>query len=94
MLDASTTVHCLIPYLTQFRDLLVITNGAKSALSLATLGIKTICTGGELALGSFVYFGPDAEIILRKYNANVAFFLVAELAKKGWSVTTASWKIQ
>lgn len=74
MLDASTTAFHLLPHLTEFQNILVITNGAKTALEAAAMGIRTICTGGELARESFCYVGTDAEDVLRRYNADVAFF--------------------
>lgn len=74
MLDASTTAFHLLPFLTEFKNILVITNGAKTALESASMGIRTICTGGEMTLESFSYIGPDAESLLKSYNADVAFF--------------------
>lgn len=74
MLDASTTAFHLLPHLTEFKNILVITNGAKTALESASMGIRTICTGGEMTLESFSYIGPDAESVLMKYNADIAFF--------------------
>ena len=74
MLDASTTAFHLLPHLTEFKNILVITNGAKTALESASMGIRTICTGGEMTLVSFSYIGPDAESVLMKYNADIAFF--------------------
>ena len=66
MLDASTTAFHLLPHLTEFKNILVITNGAKTALEAASMGIKTICTGGEMTLESFSYIGPDSENLLSK----------------------------
>ena len=74
MLDASTTAFHLLPHLTYFKNILVITNGAKKALESASMGIRTICTGGELMTESFCYVGTDAESVLKNYNADVAFF--------------------
>ncbi len=74
MLDASTTAFHLLPFLTEFKNILVVTNGAKTALEAASMGIRTICTGGEMTLESFSYIGPDAEETLDKYNADIAFF--------------------
>lgn len=74
MLDASTTAFHLLPHLTEFKNILVITNGAKTALESASMGIRTICTGGEMTFESFSYIGPDAESVLMKYNADIAFF--------------------
>lgn len=83
MLDASTTAYCLLPYLTQFRNLYVITSGAKTAIALASMGIKTLCTGGEMILESFSYVGPDAESLLEKYHADIAFFSCRGLSENG-----------
>lgn len=83
MLDASSTVLCLLPHLAQFRDLFVITSGAKAALTLADMGIRTLCTGGEMISGSFSYIGPDAERTLGHYNADVALFSCLGLSDAG-----------
>ena len=83
MLDASTTAYHLLPHLTAFKNILVITNGAKTAIDAAAMGIKTICTGGEMLLESFSYIGSDAETILRNYNADVAFFSCRGLSEEG-----------
>lgn len=74
MLDASTTTFHLLPYLANFKNILVITNGVNAALEAANLGIRTICTGGEITLDSHCFVGTDAEHTLNKYNADVAFF--------------------
>ncbi len=74
MLDASTTAYHILPHLASFKNILVITNGAKTALNAAAIGIKTICTGGEMTLESFSFVGSDAEKMLRQYNADAAFF--------------------
>jgi DeoR/GlpR family transcriptional regulator of sugar metabolism len=83
MLDASTTAYYLLSYLQAFKNLLIITNGAKTALEAASLGIRTICTGGELTLESFSFVGSDAEETLRKYNADIAFFSCRGLSENG-----------
>lgn len=83
MLDASTTTYCLVPYLSRFKNLFVITNGAKTAIALAAMGIKTLCVGGEITLESFSYVGTDAERTLRSYNADIAFFSCRGLTEEG-----------
>lgn len=82
MLDASTTAYFIVPHLVNFKNIFVITNGAKTAMELASLGIKTICTGGELTTESFSYVGPDAEDILKRYNADVSFFSCRGISKE------------
>lgn len=83
MLDASTTAYHLLPLLTGSKNLLVITNGAKTAMEAAAMGIRTICTGGEMTPESFSYVGTDAEGVLRRYNADVAFFSCRGLSEDG-----------
>lgn len=83
MLDASSTALCILPHLSGFRDLFVITSGAKAALTLADMGIRTLCVGGEMIAESFSYIGPDAERTLQNYNADVAFFSCLGLGENG-----------
>lgn len=83
MLDASTTAFHLLPYLAELRNILVITNGVKTVLEAAALGIRAICTGGEMTQESYSFVGTDAETTLRKYNADVAFFSCRGLDEEG-----------
>lgn len=83
MLDASTSAFYLLPHLAEFKNILIITNGAKTALEAASMGIRTISTGGELTLESFSYIGSDAEDILKKYNADLAFFSCRGVSETG-----------
>ena len=83
MLDASTTALQILPLLVEFKKILVITNGAKTALEASSLGIRTICTGGEMTLESFSYIGPDAEAMLNRYNADIAFFSCRGISDDG-----------
>jgi len=83
MLDASTTAFHLLSFLYEFKNILIITNGAKTALEAASMGIRTICTGGELMAESFCYVGTDSEALLRNYNADIAFFSCRGISEDG-----------
>ena len=83
MLDASTSARCLVPYLKAHKNVFVITSGAKTALALAQAGVRTLCIGGEMALESYSYIGPDAERTLSRYNADAAFFSTRGLSDDG-----------
>ena len=72
MLDASTSAYCLVPYLKDIKNLFVITNGAHTAIALASIGIKTLSVGGEITSDSYCCLGPDAERTLSAYNADIA----------------------
>ena len=52
-------------------------------LKAASMGLKTICTGGEMTPESFSYVGTDAEKTLRRYNADIAFFSCRGISEDG-----------
>lgn len=83
MLDASTTAFHLISRLCAFQNILVITNGAHTAMEAVARGLKTICTGGELTRESFSYVGSDAERSLKQYHASIAFFSCRGITEDG-----------
>mgnify|MGYP004632823243 FL=1 len=67
MLDGTTGGYCIVPLLMQFKDIVVITSGAKASLLLGKLGIKNICTGGEMITTSFSYVSETA----KKHNIGI-----------------------
>ena len=83
MLDASTTAFYILTHIQNRKNLIVITNGAKTALEAASMGIKTICTGGDITPESFSYVGTDAEALLKRYNADISFFSCRGLTEDG-----------
>lgn len=89
MMDGSTTVYSLLPHLTHFKNLFIITSGAKTALALATMGIRTLCTGGELTLDTLSYVGNDAEHTLSNYNADIAFISCRGISEDGIASDTS-----
>ena len=74
MLDGSSSAYHLVPYLAGKKDLIVVTSGAKTAVSLAEANIRTFSTGGQMRIHSFSYIGADAENFVRKINADVLLF--------------------
>ena len=83
MLDGSTSAYHLVPYLSKFKDIIVITSGAKTAVALAELQIPVFCTGGRMRTNSFSYIGKEAEDAVRKYNADIVFFSCHGLSADG-----------
>ena len=74
MLDGSTSAYHMVPYLARYKNLIVITSGAKTALMLAEANIRTFCTGGQMIIHSYSYVGEQAEEFVRNYNADILFF--------------------
>ena len=83
MLDGSTSAYHLVPYLSRFKDILVVTSGAKTAVSLAEANIRTFCTGGQRIIHSFSYIGEQAEHFVRHINADLLFFSCNGLSDDG-----------
>ena len=76
-LDGSTTVQYLIPFLSEKRDLTVITNNMRLAIELGELDIKVICLGGEIKERPHVLFGDETVENAMRYHADKMFFSVA-----------------
>ena len=74
LMDASTSVFHVIPYLSGKKDLIVVTSGAKTAVALAEAGIRTYCTGGHMLIHSFSYVGAQTKRFLNDINADLLFF--------------------
>ncbi|MCQ2558969.1 MAG: DeoR/GlpR family DNA-binding transcription regulator, partial [Oscillospiraceae bacterium] len=73
-LDASSTVSALVPFLSRFNDLTVITNGPMTSLALGSIGVKTYCTGGILMKDTSAYAGEMAAQFFSRFNADIFFF--------------------
>ena len=83
MLDGSTSAYHIVPYIADFKDIIVITSGAKTAVALAERDVTTFSTGGKMIVHSFSYVGQEAEDFVRKINADVLFFSCHGLSLDG-----------
>lgn len=83
MLDASTSAYHLVPYLSDFKDIIVITSGAKTALALAEAQVTVYSTGGRMRTNSYSYIGKEAEDTVRRFNADILFFSCHGLSDGG-----------
>lgn len=72
-LDAGTTTYEIIPYLKEFKDLKVITNGLAHAQLLTDLHIETIQIGGQVKEKTQAIIGSVAQKQLEQYRFNKAF---------------------
>lgn len=90
ILDTSSTVTAMVPLLSSFDALTVVTNGIKTAYLLNSCGkITTFCTGGRLREHNMSLVGSTAVERLEEINADIAFISCRGFsAEKG--VTEAS----
>lgn len=80
-LDASSTTFYLVPHLREIPDLTVITNSPRACLALAELGVRCLCTGGEMLEGSMVLAGSSAERFVRGVRAHLFLFSARGIAR-------------
>lgn len=83
MLDASSSAYNMIPFLSRFSNLTVITSGVKALTSLAEYNIPVISTGGKLIPSLLSLTGDDALTAISRYNADFVFFSCRGLSSEG-----------
>lgn len=72
-LDSSTTVKYVVPYLNQFKNLTIVTNGIQTALDLSkNKHLNTILIGGSLFPGSSSIVGAKANEALSTYKVDLS----------------------
>ena len=75
VMDSSSTVLKMVPFLKGKIDLTVITNGAKTAIALGELlHPKVYCTGGKLRENSLSYIGELSRKCIEGFLADTLFF--------------------
>lgn len=85
ILDASSTNHYVLPFLTEKRDLTVITNSLYISKELVTLAemnpsLTVICSGGVLFMRTYSFIGMTAELALSQFYVDKAFLGVRGLS--------------
>lgn len=90
IMDTSSTVTAMVPFLNVFNGLTVITNGIKTAYLLNNFGkITTYCTGGRLREHNMSLVGMTACQRLGEINADIAFISCRGLSiEKGVTETS------
>lgn len=85
-LDASSSAFNMIPFITEKKDITVITNGIKAINALCEYkerGIKIIATGGKVHTTCLAFVGEDAFKTVEQYNADICFFACRGLSEDG-----------
>ena len=90
-IDASTTTEPITEYLADKKDLCVITNNMSLVIRLSELGIRAICTGGEVVESPCMLAGTDAIETAMRYHVDKLFFSVSFVDKEGRVATNATY---
>jgi DeoR family transcriptional regulator, fructose operon transcriptional repressor len=81
ILDAGTTTFEIIPHLSRFQDLTVLTNTLNIASELMKIPqLKVIVFGGLVRHETLAIVGPDAEEMCRNYHADKLFLSVSAVS--------------
>ncbi len=83
ILDASSTVQHMIPYLTDYDNLTVITNSMKVIDQLEGTDIRAFCTGGHFIPRNRAFAGTAAIHMLKDIYADYVFFSAQGISLTG-----------
>ena len=83
MLDGSSTVGFLIPYIAKYKDITLFTNNMITAINAINYGIKTHCIGGSSVNNSAVLAGPQSYKAVSEIHPDILFFSSYALDKNG-----------
>ncbi len=82
-IDSSSTCQYILPYLSQYKNLTVVTNSISALLTLGKLHIFCILIGGEYYEQDMCTVGSLAERYVNELNVDVAFFTTAAISHDG-----------
>lgn len=82
-MDSSTTCAQLIPVLSEFVNLVGITNGIENALALSSIGVEVLIPGGNLFSKNNTVVGSEAIAFLDRFAPDAFFFSARGLSLDG-----------
>ena len=82
-IDSSSTCQYIIPYLSQYKNITVVTNSISALLTLGKLHLFCILIGGEYYEQDMCTVGPLAEQYVSELNVDVAFFTTSAITEDG-----------
>ena len=75
IVDSSSTTYAMVKHLSHLTKLTVVTNGAKTAVSLGEFSdFDVYSTGGKLRKNSLSYIGDTAKSFINGIHADILFF--------------------
>ena len=82
-IDSSSTCQYILPYLSRYKNITVITNSISAILTLGRMHIPGVLVGGEYYEQDMCTVGPLAERYVKEMNVDVAFFTTAAISHDG-----------
>lgn len=82
-IDGSTTTQFIGKYITELKNLKVITNNMNLAVYLSDAGIEVFCLGGRICERPYVVGSFETAQQAATYNADILFFSTSSLSTDG-----------
>lgn len=82
-IDASTTASCMVEFLTEKKNLTVISNNMEIIMRLSQYGIQAICLGGKVIEPPCMLDGLETGETAARYRADKAFFSTGYVSEDG-----------
>ncbi len=82
-LDGSTTVQYILPFLSEKKELRILTNNMRLAMELGDLDFDVICLGGRISERPYVLDSDETIETAQKYQASKMFFSVDSITADG-----------
>ena len=82
-LDGSTTVQYILPFLSEKKNLRILTNNMRLAVELGDLDVDVICLGGRISERPHVLDGDETVENAQKFTADKMFFSVDRITLDG-----------
>ena len=82
-IDSSSTCQYILPYLSQHKNITVVTNSVSALLTLGKLHVRTILVGGEYYEQDMCMVGSLAERYISELNVDVAFYTTSAISDDG-----------
>lgn len=83
-LDGSTTVQYILPFLSEKKELRILTNNMRLAIELSDLDFDVVCLGGRVSERPYVLDGDETVEIAQKFQAHKMFFSLDAITADGF----------
>ena len=85
-LDESSTTQHIIEFMSDYKNITVLTNSLTLLVQLNKYGIPTYCIGGKLDIDNQSFIGSMAEEMISRFNIDIMFFSTSGINEKGMIV--------
>ncbi len=93
MMDDSSTVLFLVPYLSRYKNICVVTNSIRTEYALCKAHILTYCLGGLTEIPEqYAATGSYAEEMLQNFHGHLAVFSCKGLSSEGIATSNSQYQ--